>query len=288
MSIKTNDYDMENFDIAWCPGCGNFALHRILKAALMDLKIKPTDLMLVSGIGQAAKMPQYVKGHMFNGLHGRSLPAAMAINAANPNLKVIVDSGDGCTFGEGGNHFMHQITRNPDITVLAHDNQVYGLTKGQASPTSMKGMITPVQVNGVVNEPFNPLAVAISLNASFVARAYVGDIEQTKEIIKSAINHKGFSIVDIFCPCVTFNKINTYKWYKDNTYYLEKDYDPTNREHAFKRALETDKYLLGIFYKEEGRPVFHEQTSAYKTKKTPLFERTVDMKKVKKFLDSKI
>src|SRR5512136_2357086 len=213
--MDTKLIDMKDLDMAWCPGCGNFAILTALKEALSELELKPEKLVMVSGIGQAAKAPHYFKCNFFNGLHGRSLPAAVAIKASNPQLTVIAESGDGCTYGEGGNHFVHTIRRNPDITHIVHDNMVYGLTKGQASPTSRRGFQTPVQVTGVYLEPFNPIAVAIALNASFVARAFSGDMEKTKEIIKKAIQHKGYSLVDILQPCVSFNKINTFKWYRD-------------------------------------------------------------------------
>ena len=156
--METKLFDMKDTDIAWCPGCGNFAILTALKGALTELGIQPEKLVVVSGIGQAAKAPHYYKCNLFNGLHGRSLPAATAIKAANPELTVIDESGDGCMYGEGGNHFVHAIRRNPDITNLVHNNMVYALTKGQASPTSLRGFRTPVQTEGVFSEPFNPLA----------------------------------------------------------------------------------------------------------------------------------
>lgn len=260
MPTNTQQYDMpHDTDIAWCPGCGNYPLLIILKMALAELGIPPEQLVTVSGIGQAAKAPHYFRGNVFNGLHGRSLPAATGIKASNPSLTVIAESGDGDTYGEGGNHFIHTIRRNPDITNLVHNNMVYGLTKGQASPTSEKGMVTPIQVAGVTMEPFNPLATAISLDASFVARAFVGDVVQAKEIIKQAIQWKGYALVDVFQPCVVFNKINTYQWFKENTYTLEAEHDVTNREAAFKRALETDRMPLGVFYKNPEKKVFEDQ-----------------------------
>lgn len=203
-------FDMGDIDIAWCPGCGNFVILNALKQALLELEIIPENLVLVSGIGQAAKIPQYLQANFFNGLHGRSLPVATAIKAANPELDVIAESGDGCMYGEGGNHLVHAIRRNPGITNIVHNNMVYGLTKGQASPTSPCGLVTPAQVDGVFQEPLNPLALAISLDASFVARAFAGDVKQTKEIIKKAITHKGYALVDILQPCVSYNKVNTY------------------------------------------------------------------------------
>ncbi len=282
MSTK---FDLENVDIAWCPGCGNYSIRSIVKSALEELGIEPENLVLVSGIGQAAKAPQYIKCNYFNGLHGRSLPVAVGIKASNPNLVVIVESGDGCMYGEGGNHFVHAIRRNSDITVLVHNNMVYGLTKGQASPTSEMGFTTPVQVNGVINEPFNPIAVALSLKCSFVARAFCADIEQTKEIIKRAILHKGFSLVDIFQPCVTFNKVNTYKWFKQNTYYM-KDHDEKNLQKAFEKAMEKSPLPLGVFYAQE-RPTFESQQRVYKNSLDPLFKRKHSIEKLMDLIESK-
>ncbi|UCG46668.1 MAG: hypothetical protein JSU94_14325 [Phycisphaerales bacterium] len=273
-------FEMGNIDIAWCPGCGNFAILKALKAALAELEIEPGRLVLVSGIGQAAKIPHYLRANVFNGLHGRGLPAATAIKAANPSLTVIAESGDGDMYGEGGNHLVHTIRRNPDITNIVHDNMVYGLTKGQASPTSRLGFKTPVQVAGVLLEPFNPLAVAIALNAGFVARAFSGDAEQTKEIIKRAVLHKGYALVDILQPCVSFNKLNTYQWFKENCYYLEEAHDASDRNEAFKRSTEEGKLPLGVFYLDPGRKSFEESTVAYREDKRPLYERDVDMERL--------
>lgn len=281
----TTRFDLQNIDMAWCPGCGNYSIHNIVKAALEELEIDPRNLVMVSGIGQAAKAPQYLKCNYFNGLHGRSLPAAVGIKTSNPNLVVVVESGDGCMYGEGGNHFIHAIRRNSHITVLVHNNMVYGLTKGQASPTSSRGFTTPVQVYGVLNEPFNPIAVALSLRCSFVARAFCGDVEETKSIIKRAILHKGFSLIDIFQPCVTFNKINTYKWFKENTYYL-KDHNERDLKEAFQRALEALPLPLGVFYVEE-RPTFESQQRVYRDSQEPLFKRKHNLEKILNLIDSK-
>lgn len=278
-------FDMKDIDIAWCPGCGNFPILKTLKRTLAELQIKPTDVVLVSGIGQAAKIPHYFKTNVFNGLHGRALPAATAIKAANPALTVIAESGDGDMYGEGGNHFIHTIRRNPNITNIVHDNMVYGLTKGQASPTSQKGFVTPVQVSGVFLEPFNPLAVAIALNASFVARAFAGDIERTADILKQAIEHKGYALVDIFQPCVTFNRLNSIQWFKEHTYNLE-DHDPSDRQKAFEKATETEKLPLGVFYKSPQKPPFEENTGIYEEKQTPLYERYLDKKELGNLLET--
>jgi 2-oxoglutarate ferredoxin oxidoreductase subunit beta len=259
--MDTKRFDMEEIDIAWCPGCGNFAILNALKQALSELEIKPERLVVVSGIGQAAKAPHYYKCNLFNGLHGRSLPVATAIKAANPELTVIDESGDGCTYGEGGNHFIHAIRRNPDITTL-------------------------VQREGVFHETFSPVAIAISLGASFVARAFAGDVAQTKDIIKKAISHKGYALVDILQPCVTYNKLNTYQWFKENTYYLEASHDPYDRMEAFRRASEVEKLPLGIFYLKP-RPAFEEKLSVYQESKDPLFKRSPDLKKLSEWIQSK-
>jgi len=283
--VDTKVFDMNDIDIAWCPGCGNFPILKTLKRVLAELQIKPTDLVLVSGIGQAAKIPHYLKTNVFNGLHGRALPAATAIKAANPALTVIAESGDGDMYGEGGNHFIHTIRRNPNITNIVHNNMVYGLTKGQASPTSQKGFVTPVQVGGVFLEPFNPLAVAIALDASFVARAFAGDIEQTTDILKKAIEHNGYALVDIFQPCVTFNRVNTIQWFKEHTYNLE-DHDPSDRQKAFEKATETEKLPLGIFYQSSQKPSFEENVGIYEEKQTPLYERDLDKKELKNLIET--
>ena len=279
-------YRSEVTDISWCPGCGNFGILKLLKETLDELNIRPEDLVMVSGIGQAAKTPHYLRCNFFNGLHGRALPAATAIKAANPTLTVIAESGDGDMYGEGGNHFMHTIRRNPNITNIVHNNMVYGLTKGQASPTSERGFKTPVQLYGVVNEPFNPIAVAIALDASFVARAYVGDGAQTKAILKQAITHRGYALVDLLQPCVTFNKHNTYQWFREHTYYLEDDYDPTNRVEAFARSLETERLPLGVFY-IHSKATFEDHLGMEDGRSEPLFRWKLDRAKLMEMIKTK-
>lgn len=282
----TTPLDVSNdIDTAWCPGCGNFSILSTLKKTLTDLNIDAHNVVVVSGIGQAAKIPQYFKTNYFNGLHGRSLPPATAIKAANPSLTVIAESGDGDMYGEGGNHFMHTIRRNPDITNIVHNNMVYGLTKGQASPTSQKGFKTPLQVDGVVLEPFNPLAVALSLDASFVARAYAADQKQTKNILTKAIEHHGYALVDILQPCVSFNKVNTYNWYKDHTEYL-KDNDRSNKEQAFHLSLQTDPLLLGIFYQNKEKQSFEQIHPFYQDDDTPLIKRKYNPQIIKEIISS--
>ena len=282
-------FDMDEIDIAWCPGCGDFLILKALKQALAELEIAPETLVMVSGIGQAAKIPHYLRCHAFNGLHGRALPAAFSIQACNPHLTVIAESGDGDMYGEGGNHWTHTLRRNPNITNIVHNNMVYGLTKGQASPTSRRGFVTPVQVGGVILEPFNPLAAAIALDASFVARTFIGNQEQTKEILKKAITHNGYALVDIFQPCVSFNKVNTFQWFKENTVSLPDDYDPTDRQAAFRRACEEaegGKLPLGIFYINPNKKPYHELIDAYKTDTRPLWQRAMNSDAMKDLMQS--
>ncbi len=261
-----------NTDMAWCPGCGNFPILNIIKMALSELDIPPEEVVMCSGIGQAAKTPQYLRVHYFNGLHGRALPPAIAIKNSNPSLTVIAESGDGDTYGEGGNHFLHTIRRNPNITNIVHNNMVYGLTKGQASPTSEKGMKTPVQVDGVVLEPFNPVATAITLGATFVGRVFSGDILQAKEIVKQAILHKGYALVDVFQPCIVFNKQNTYQWFKENTYYLDETHEKGNRSKALDIAFNMEKMALGVIYQAAEKPSYETlvRAGAEPLYKTPL------------------
>lgn len=278
----------KKIDIAWCPGCGDFSIRKSLLAALTELNLNKENVVLVSGIGQAAKMPQYINTSFFNGLHGRGLPPATAIKACNPELTVIAVGGDGDMYGEGGNHFLHATRRNPDITLFVHENMVYGLTKGQAAPTTRPGMVTPVQVSGVFEKQLNPIALAISLDVTFVARVFCGDIEHTKVIMKEAILHKGFALVDIFQPCVSFNKINTFKWFKDNTFRLPDDYDPSDRVEAFRKSLEEEPFPLGVIYRSDHRKTFEECLNVYSKDKTSLYKRETDMKKVAKEIYAKI
>ncbi|MBN2109781.1 MAG: 2-oxoacid:ferredoxin oxidoreductase subunit beta [Methanosarcinaceae archaeon] len=252
--VSIEDYG--NFETAWCPGCGNFGILRALKNALVDTGRSPGDVLLVSGIGQSGKLPHYLKCNFFNGLHGRTLPAATGARITNRELTIMAIAGDGDCYGEGGNHLIHAIRRNPDITLLVHDNQIYGLTKGQASPTTEPGMTTKINREGVFNSRLNPLALAISLDCSFVGRGFAGDIGHLSELIRKAIEHRGFSLVDILQPCVTFNRLNTFKWYSERVYKKEDDEYPLNdRAKAFSRSLEWgEKIPLGVFYVNE-RPV---------------------------------
>ncbi|OGW32761.1 MAG: 2-oxoacid ferredoxin oxidoreductase [Nitrospirae bacterium GWC2_42_7] len=264
---------------AWCPGCGNFSILKALKDSAVELGLEPHQFTIVSGIGQAAKLPHYMKCNTFNGLHGRAIPAATGIRLANHEMPVFVTTGDGDCYGEGGNHLMHAMRRNVNIKLFVHDNQIYGLTKGQASPTSMEGMITKNQPFGVFSEQLNPMALAVALDCSFVARGFAGDINHLKGLIKEAINHKGFTLVDILQPCVTFNKINTFAWYKQRVYNIEPEYNPEDRTEAFKRSLEWGERIpIGIIYRNN-RLLYEERIPVIKDK--PLNKQEFDISKIK-------
>lgn len=279
--VDKNVYQADR-ETAWCPGCGNLPLRKVLAEALAEMDLKPEEVTMYTGIGQAAKTPHYIKVNGFNGLHGRSFPPAIGMRVANPEMTVIVESGDGCSYGEGGNHILHNIRRNPDVIHLVHDNQIYGLTKGQASPTSVPELRTPVQTHGVNAEPLNPVRFAVGMKASFVARSSVGDQEHLKEMIKEAKKHKGYALIDIFQPCVSFNKINTYQWYNKRVYRLE-DHDPTDHAAAMKVADEFgDEIPIGIIYREE-KPTFRDRMPYLEDK--ALVERDVQVEELEYLID---
>ncbi|MDD2752661.1 MAG: 2-oxoacid:ferredoxin oxidoreductase subunit beta [Candidatus Omnitrophica bacterium] len=254
--LKTND------EITWCPGCGDFGILNAIKKTFLNLGRPLNQILLVSGIGQAAKLPHYIKCNCFNGLHGRPLPVAFAAKAANPGLTVIVTTGDGDCYGEGGNHFIHNIRRNIDITVVVHNNQIYGLTKGQASPTTDPGHITKVQTEGVVLEAIQPLAVALTMGAGFVARGFSADSEHLSWLITEGVNYKGFALIDVLQPCVTFNKENTYDWYSKRIYKINDDpnYHLEDKDAAMKKAQEWGERIpIGIIYRNLEKKTYEEK-----------------------------
>jgi len=271
--VKTSPFDNHK-ENTWCPGCGNFGILSSMKAAFEELGLAPEDLLIVSGIGQAAKLPHYIHANGFNGLHGRALPAAFGAHVANSKLKLVVNTGDGDALAEGGNHFIHAIRKNMDITHLIHDNQVYGLTKGQAAPTTPLGQKTTLQIEGVRVDPLNPVTLAISLGCSFVARANAGDQPFMKEILMAALNHRGYALIDILQPCVTFNKVNTYQWFKDRVYAVPESYDPYDKVAAFSESLKwgDDGIPIGILYKED-KPAYYDRLDHIKTDHLAAVER---------------
>lgn len=267
--------EFKTYETAWCPGCGNFSILNSLKTALEELGKSPHEVLMLGGIGQAAKTPQYISANSFCGLHGRALPAAVAAKIANEDLTVIVNSGDGDSYGEGGNHFIHNIRRNVNIAHFVHDNQIYGLTKGQASPTTAEGHVTVVQTEGNINAPLNPMLLALASGAGFVARGFSGDAKQLTAIMKAAIEYPGYAYVDIMQPCITFNKINTFAYYKNAVMPLPEDYDPSDKLEAMRIAMGLDnKIPTGIIYRED-KPDFHKKHFLLKDGK-PLLDQERD------------
>ncbi|HZT08995.1 MAG TPA: 2-oxoacid:ferredoxin oxidoreductase subunit beta [Chloroflexota bacterium] len=248
----------------WCPGCGDFGILASLTQALVGLNLFPHQVLLVSGIGCGSKVPYYMRANGYDSLHGRALPVATGAKLGNHDLKVVVISGDGDGYGIGGNHFVHTMRRNPDLTHIVENNQVYGLTKGQYSPTSPKGYIGGTSPEGAIEVQTNPIALAVAGGATFVARGFAGDPKHLTQTIMKALRHKGYSLVDILQPCVTYNKINTYDWYKERVYKLDDEpgYDPSNYGAAWEKAKEWEERIpIGVIYQEEGRPTYEEQVS---------------------------
>ncbi len=276
--------DYSGLTSTWCPGCGNFGILNALKRALIELGIKPHQVLMTSGIGQAGKLPHYTKCNVFNSLHGRPIPPAIGAKIANPELTVIAVSGDGDAYGEGGNHFIHAMRRNHDITYLVHNNQVYGLTKGQASPTSDAGFVTKTTPYGAAT-PINPIALAIVAGASFVGRGFAGDVGHLSSLIKLGIAHRGFALIDILQPCVSFNYRNTFSWYRERVYRLaeETGYDPDNKMAALDKSLEWGERIpIGVIYRQE-IPTFEEQLPALS--KGPLVKQKIEPGQVEGLLD---
>ncbi len=268
---------------AWCPGCGNFGIRNALQKALNNMGLHKDEVIMVSGIGQAAKLPQYMDVNMFNGLHGRALPAAIGIKMANHHMKVLVAGGDGDGYGEGGNHLIHTIRRNVDLTQLVHDNQVYGLTKGQASPTTAKGQVQTYASEGSRNNQLHPLALALTLGAGFVARGTYSDPDQLAEIIQAAIEYRGYALIDILQPCVSFNKVNTHQWYQDRAKPIE-NHDKTDFEAAYKLATTWgDEIPTGILYQVETEP--YDERFSFLKDQEPLVDRKLDPHQVETLMD---
>ncbi len=280
--VNMDDFN-SNFENKWCPGCGNFFILEAMKTAFSSLRLLPEHILIVSGIGQAGNTPHFLKCNMFHGLHGRALPLATGAKTANHDLTIIVNSGDGDCYGEGGNHFINAIRRNIDITLLVHNNQVYGLTQGQASPTSGKGMVTKIQRHGVILEPFNPIAVSLALGAGFVARGFAGNKDQLSLLIQEGIKHEGFALIDILQPCVSFNKTNTFGWYKKRVYDLsETDHVPDDFDNAMKLSRQwEEKIPTGIFY-QNVKPSYTQMIDALN--QGPLIQRQYDPNRVEELI----
>jgi 2-oxoglutarate ferredoxin oxidoreductase subunit beta len=240
----------------WCPGCGDFGVLSALKMALAELGIQPHEAMVISGIGCSSNLPGYISTYGMHTLHGRALSVATGAQMANHELKIIVTGGDGDGYGIGGNHFIHSMRRNVDLTYIVMNNQIYGLTTGQIAPTSVKGMKTKSTPNGSVENPLSPIPLAIAAGATYVARGYTGQVKHLVELIKGGIEHKGFALIDAFSPCVTFNHDNSHEFFKQRTRKLEDmGHDPTDFAAAMKHGYEWDDEIpIGLFWKRTDLP----------------------------------
>jgi len=243
----------------WCPGCGDFGVLHALKTAIAELGLYPHEVLTIRGIGCSSNLPGYINTYGMHTLHGRSLAVASGAQLANPDLKVIVTGGDGDGYGIGGNHLMHSMRRNLDVTYIVMDNQIYGLTTGQVSPTSIKGMKTKSTPFGSVDNPVNPIPLAIAAGATYVARGYTGQVRHLVELIKGGIQHPGFALIDAFSPCVTFNRDNTHDFFKQRTRKLEDlAHDPTDFHLAMDRGYEWGEEIpIGLFWRRTDLPPLH-------------------------------
>jgi 2-oxoglutarate/2-oxoacid ferredoxin oxidoreductase subunit beta len=243
----------------WCPGCGDFGVVAAVEMAVKRLKIPSHNVVLISGIGCSSNLPHFLSSYGFHGIHGRVVPVAEGIRWANHGLTVIGTGGDGDGFGIGAGHFVHAMRRNVDLTYVTMDNQIYGLTTGQASPTSTLGQKTKSTPHGVIENPIDPVALALASGATYVARGFSGDVKHLADLVANGISHHGFSFVDVFSPCVTYNKINTFDFFRQRVYKLESaGHNPSDITLAWQRALEWgDKIPIGLFYQVD-RPTYED------------------------------
>ncbi|UCG45829.1 MAG: 2-oxoacid:ferredoxin oxidoreductase subunit beta [Candidatus Bathyarchaeota archaeon] len=244
----------------WCPGCGNFPIWHALKSAIIELGIDPFNVTIFSGIGCSSKMPHWINTYGFHTIHGRPLPVATGARLANTDLTVVAVGGDGDGYGIGIGHFIHAMRRNLNITYLVTNNQVYGLTTGQTSPTSDRGFSSKSTPTGVIEVPINPIALAIASNATYISRGFSKELNHLTQLIVDGIRHEGFALIDVLQPCVTFNRKNTYKWFSERIYKLEDtNHDITSKQAAFQKSLEWNNHIpIGIFY-EETRPTYENE-----------------------------
>jgi len=270
--------DFSGYTPTWCPGCGDWGIGIAIKSALAQMGLSPSDVGVVFGIGCSGNMNDFLNAYAIHGLHGRAIPTAIGYKLANHKMSIIVVAGDGDCYGEGGNHFLHACRGNHDITVIIHDNRVYGLTTGQVAPTAMKGALSKSTPYGLIESPIDPLGLALTQGATFISQSFAGDAQHMISMIKSAINHKGFSLVNVLQPCVTFNKINGYQYYRKRVYKLI-DNKVNNKDRAMKiiQDIEKEKYPLGIIYQNQ-QSSYHEQLPQL-TKQTLIKnEKFVDFK----------
>ncbi|WP_372637055.1 2-oxoacid:ferredoxin oxidoreductase subunit beta [Cohnella sp.] len=250
----------------WCPGCGDFSVQAAIQRAAANVGLEPEQLAVISGIGCSGRISGYINAYGLHGIHGRALPIAQGVKLANRELTVIASGGDGDGFAIGMGHTVHAIRRNLDITYIVMDNQIYGLTKGQTSPRSAEGFKTKSTPEGSIESTLSPLEIALSAGATFVAQSFSSDLKQLTSLIEQGLAHKGFSLINVFSPCVTFNKINTYDWFKENIVNLDQfpDYDPSNRVAAMNKIMETNGMLTGLIYQNKERKSYENLLTGFK------------------------
>ncbi|HCN59611.1 MULTISPECIES: 2-oxoacid:ferredoxin oxidoreductase subunit beta [Mammaliicoccus] len=263
----------------WCPGCGDFSVQAAIQKAAANVGLEPEEVALITGIGCSGRLSGYVNSYGVHSIHGRSLPLAQGVKMANKDLTVIASGGDGDGFAIGMGHTIHALRRNMDMTYIVMDNQIYGLTKGQTSPSSAKGFVTKSTPKGNIEQNVAPLELAISSGATFVAQSFSSDIKELTNIIEEAINHKGFSFVNVFSPCVTYNKINTYDWFKENLTKLAdiEDYDNSNKAQAMQTVLDTESMITGIIYQDKETPSYESQIEQFDEE--PLVKKSLKLEK---------
>lgn len=250
----------------WCPGCGDFSIQAAIQRAAANVGLEPEELAVISGIGCSGRISGYINAYGLHGIHGRALPIAQGVKLANRELTVIASGGDGDGFAIGMGHTVHAIRRNLNITYIVMDNQIYGLTKGQTSPRSAEGFKTKSTPEGSIESTLSPLEIAMSAGATFVAQSFSSDLKQLTALIEAGIKHEGFSLINVFSPCVTFNKINTYDWFKENIVNLEQfpDYDPSNRVAAMNKIMETNGLLTGLIYQNTQRKSYEDMIGGFR------------------------
>lgn len=249
----------------WCPGCGDFSVQAAIQRAAANAGLEPDEMAVVSGIGCSGRISGYINSYGFHGIHGRALPIAQGVKMANRDLTVIAAGGDGDGFAIGMGHTIHAIRRNIDITYIVMDNQIYGLTKGQTSPRSSAGFKTKSTPQGSIEPALSVMEMALTAGATFVAQSFSSDLKELTQIIEAGIKHKGFSLINVFSPCVTYNKVNTYDWFKENLKRLGtiEGYDPSNRMMAMQTLMENDGLVTGIIYQNKQQPSYQELIKGY-------------------------
>lgn len=257
MTKFSNNNNFDGYFPTWCPGCGNFGIWAALKTALKNLGLNRENIAIVYGIGCSGNMNDFLWVNSFHALHGRAIPTAIGIKIANHQLPVVVIVGDGDCYGEGGNHLLHAARGNHDITVIVHDNRVYGLTTGQVAPTAFQGAKSKSTPGGIIEIPLNPLSLALTQGATYIVQGFAGDVGYMADLIAGAIEHKGFSLVNVLQPCVTFNKANDYTWYRQRVYKLDNtNHDASDKFRALAKAMESvEKLPIGVVY-QEIRPTY--------------------------------